>query len=186
MSLIEEATMSAELEARIAALEAEIARLHAKEGVTATFNRYLYGLDTGYPEDVLDAYADDAVLDVINFPPEGVDMHFEGRDAIAPLYASYAERKRIAGGHNAANVAIAVGPGNTTASLTAYFTTTHNLGAQGGRYEGDLRLDPDGRWRFTRLDIISAWGFRAETTPLSEHVPLERSRGAGKSATHGS
>lgn len=169
---------------RIAALEAEVARLRAREQITATFNQYLYSLDTAFGDGILDAYAEDCVLDVINFPPDGIDMHFEGRDAMRPLYEPYGDRESlIAGGHTSSNIAIAVADDATTASLTAYFTTTANKGIQGGRYEGTLRLDPDGKWRFVTLAIISAWGFRPEATSVSDPVPIERSAFGGKPAT---
>ena len=173
-----------ELKDRIDALEQEVARLRAREAVTATFNRYLYSLDTGYGDDILDCFADDAVLDVLNFPPDGVDMHFEGRDAMRPLYEPYGSREKlIAGGHTSSNIAIVVDEAAARASLTAYFTTTSNRGVQGGRYEGTLHLEPDGVWRFTTLAIISAWGFRpSEAAPVSEAVPVERSAFAGKPA----
>jgi hypothetical protein len=177
--------MTAELETRIAALEADVARLRAREEVQAAFNRYLYGLDTAFGDVILDSYAEDCVLDVVNFPPDGVDMHFEGRDAMRPLYEPYGSRpSMIAGGHTASNIAIQVDAGATTASLTSYFTTTSNHGAQGGRYEGTLRLDPDGRWRFVTLAIISAWGCHPESAKaISEAVPIERSIFGGHPAT---
>ena len=68
--------MSDDLENRVEALEAEVRRLRAREGIIHTFNQYLYGADTGYEEDILDTFAEDAVLDVLNFPPDGKDMHF--------------------------------------------------------------------------------------------------------------
>ena len=174
-----------DLEARVAALEAEVARLRAREGVTAAFNKYLYSLDTAFGDSLLDVYAVDCVLDVLNFPPDGVDMHFEGRDAMRPLYEPYGNRESlIAGGHTTANIAIAVGDDATTAALTAYFTTTSNRGVQGGRYEGTMRLEPDGHWRFDTLAIISAWGFHPnETTHVSDPVPIERSVFGGREAT---
>ena len=173
-----------ELKDRIEALEQEVARLRAREAVTATFNRYLYSLDTGYGDDLLDSFAEDAVLDVLNFPPDGVDMHFEGREAMKSLFEPYASREKlIAGGHTSSNIAIVIDDAAATASLTAYFTTTSNRGAQGGRYEGTLRLDPDGIWRFTTLAIISAWGFRPSApATVSEPVPVERSAFAGRPA----
>ena len=173
-----------DVEARLAELEAEVTRLRAREAVVATFNKYLYSMDTGFGDGVLDAYADDAVLDVINFPPDGVDMHFEGREQMRSLYAPYGERESmIAGGHNATNIAIEVDPDATTASLTAYFTTTRPVGIQGGRYEGTLRLDEDGKWRFSTLAIISAWGWRADVTKVSDPVPIDRSAYGGEPAT---
>jgi opacity protein-like surface antigen len=88
-------------------LRARVARLEAKEEVLSTFNQYLYGLDTGFGEDILDSFAEDAILDVPNFG--GEDLHFEGRDAIAPLYASYGEGEpRVGGGHHTANIAVNV------------------------------------------------------------------------------
>lgn len=177
--------MSDELAARVASLEAEVARLRAREAITATFNQYLYGLDTGHGDAILDTYAEDAVLDVVNFPPDGVDMHFEGREAMKPLYAPYAERPSlIGGGHTSSNIAIEVDDGATGASLTSYFTTTSNRGVQGGRYEGTLRLDDDGKWRFTTLAIISAWGFHPrDAKEISDPVDVARSAFSGRPAT---
>ena len=168
---------------RIAALEAEVARLRAKEDILATFNQYLYSLDTGFADLILDAYATDAVLDVINFPPDGVDMHFEGREAMAPLYAPYGERTpMIAGGHNATNVAVVVNDGASSAQVSAYFTTTRQAGIQGGRYEGTMQPSADGRWRWTDLAIISAWGWSTDAERISESVPITRSRFNGHEA----
>lgn len=177
--------MTDDLAARVEALEEEVAALRARERVIATFNQYLYSLDTGFGDALLDVFAEDAVLDVLNFPPDGVDMHFEGRDAMRPLYEPYGSRPSlIAGGHTSANVAVAVDDGATSASLTAYFTTTSNRGVQGGRYEGTLRVDDDGAWRFVTLAIISAWGFHPnDAKTVSEPVPIERSAFAGRPAT---
>ena len=174
-----------DLEARVAQLEAEVARLRAREGVTAAFNQYLYALDTGFGDAILDVYAEDAVLDVLNFPPDGVDMHFEGRDAMRPLYEPYGSRESlIAGGHTSSNIAIAVGDDATTASITSYFTTTSNRGVQGGRYEGTMRLEEDGKWRFVTLAIISAWGFHPnDAKHVSDPVPIARSAFGGREAT---
>ena len=176
-----------DLEQRIVELEAEVARLRAREAITATFNQYLYALDTRFGDRILDTYAEDAVLDVLNFPPDGVDMHYEGREAMRVLYAPYGDMESlIAGGHNAANVAIDVAANAQTASLTAYFTTTSNRGVQGGRYEGTLREDADGKWRFVTLAIISAWGCHpAEAKAVSDPVPIERSVFGGREATAG-
>jgi Phosphotransferase enzyme family/SnoaL-like domain len=168
----------------MASLEARVARLEAIEAVRATFNQYLYGLDTGNVADVLDSYGPDCVLDVLNFPPDGVDMHFDGRDAIAPLYAPYGKRTpMIAGGHNATNVAIDIAPDGRSAVLSSYFTTTRNVGVQGGRYEGVLHPHSDGRWRFATLSIISAWGWETDVRPVSQPVAVTRSRFAGRPAT---
>ena len=175
--------MSENLEDRISALEGEVRRLRAREGVIQTFNQYLYGADTGYEEDILDTFADDAVLDVLNFPPDGVDMHFEGKEAIAPLYERYrSKRSIIAGGHTTSNISIVIDEIASSASLSAYFTTTRSAGVQGGRYEGLLKLEDDGRWRFTELSIISAWGWTADVKKISDPVDADRSRFKGRPA----
>ena len=165
-------------------LEAEVRRLRAKDEVLSAFNKYLYALDTGHGEAILDSYAADAILDVLNFPPDGVDMHFEGRDEMAPLYRPYGERPAtITGGHNATNIAIEVAGSATEAALTAYFTTTRPSGVHGGRYEGTLRREHDGRGRFVTLALISAWGWTAQVDRVSESVPASRSAFDAKPAT---
>lgn len=174
------------LEQEVIELRARLARLEAKEAIQATFNQYLYSLDTGNSAGIIDAYSVDAVLDVINFPPKNEDLHFEGRDAISTLYTRYGKvpsDRAIAGGHNSTNVSIAVSADAQSATLTAYFATTHNFGAQGGRYEGTLVLCDDGHWRFQTLSIISAWGFRAETEKVSDPVNVRQSRFGGAPAT---
>ena len=176
--------MTDELEQRITQLEREVRQLRAKEGAIAAFNQYLYGIDTGFIPDILDAFSENAILDVINFPPDGVDMHFEGRSEMESLYQRYQSRSGIiSGGHNATNISLIVDDDSKKASLTSYFTTTRPGGIQGGRYEGFLSYEDDGKWRFSQLAIISAWGWTAETQKLSDSVNADRSLFGGKSAS---
>ena len=111
--------MSNELEA----LEARVARLEAKEAVLSTLNRYLYSLDTGFGDDIIDCYTEDAVLDVPNFPDAGgKDLHFEGRAEIAPLYAPYGEREPgIGGGHHTATALLSIGTAGVIGAAIYYF-----------------------------------------------------------------
>ena len=165
-------------------LRARVARLEAKEMVLSTFNQYLYGLDTGFGEDILDVYTEDAILDVPNFG--GEDLHFEGRDAIAPLYASYGEGEpRIGGGHHTANIAVNVHLDLTRADVSSYFMTPGGSGVGGGRYEGVMRLDDDGKWRWETLTITSSFGFRAEHAErTTESVSVDYSPFGGHHAAY--
>ena len=45
-----------EFEQRITQLENEVRRLRSREDALATFNQYLYGIDTGFIPDILDAF----------------------------------------------------------------------------------------------------------------------------------
>jgi hypothetical protein len=162
----------------IEALKHRIARLEAKEAVLSTLNRYLYSLDTGFGEDIIDCYTDDAVLDVPNFPGAGGDdLHFEGRAEIAPLYAPYSEgTPKINGGHHSANIGINISDDIATAEVSTYFMTSTPNGVQGGRYEGTMRLEEDRQWRWQKLSITSAWGWKAtQFETVSEAVGLEYS-----------
>lgn len=168
-------------------LRARVARLEAKEAVLSTLNRYLYSLDTGFGDDIIDCYTDDAVLDVPNFPDAGgQDLHFEGREEIAPLYAPYASRGTgIGGGHHTANIAVNVAVDLRTAEVSSYFMTSIANGVQGGRYEGVMRHEADGVWRWQTLSITSAWGWRAvEYETVSEPVSVEHSPFGGHHAAY--
>jgi hypothetical protein len=168
-------------------LRARLGRLEAKEAVLSALNRYLYSLDTGFGDDIIDCYTDDAVLDVPNFPDAGgADLHFEGRDEIAPLYAPYGEREsRIGGGHHSANIAVNVAVDLQTARVSTYFMTGTQNGVQGGRYEGIMRNEPDGVWRWQTLSITSAWGWKATNfETVSESVSLEGSPFGGRHAAY--
>ncbi len=164
-------------------LRARLARLEAKEAVLSAFNRYLYCLDTGFGEDIIDCYTEDAVLDVPNFPgADGADLHFEGRAEIAPLYAPYAAAEpRIGGGHHSANIAVNVAFNCKRAEVSSYFMTSTPNGVQGGRYEGVMHHEADGKWRWKMLSITSAWGWRAvQYETVSEPVGLEHSPFGGR------
>ena len=169
------------------ALQARVARLEAKEAVLSAFNRYLYCLDTGFGDDIVDCYTDDAILDVPNFPGAGgQDLHFEGRAEIAPLYAPYSEGpKGIRGGHHSANIAVNVTHDLHRADVTAYFMTSTENGVQGGRYEGTMRHEDDGQWRWQQLSITSARGWKAnDYETVSEPVGLEYSSFGGRHAAY--
>jgi hypothetical protein len=137
-------------------LRGRIARLEAKEACISTFNEYLHYLDGEFTEDLLDLFAPDAELDVMNYPPgSGDNLSFHGRQGIRPLYKDH---HGIMSRHHSANVTVNVHPDCTTAELSAYFVTAINYGLTGGIYEA--RLKPlDTKWRFTWLRISSNWGW---------------------------
>ena len=116
----------------------------------------------------------------------GQDLHFEGRAEIEPLYAPYGNGpKGIRGGHHSANLAINVALDLRTADVGAYFMTTTPNGVQGGRNEGTMHHCPDGQWRWHRLAITSAWGWKArEFDTVSEPVGLEYSPFGGRHAAY--
>lgn len=153
-------------------LKARVARLEAKEEVLSNFNQYLYSMDTGYGDDILTTFCTDAVLDVPNFPgAKGDDLHFEGRDKIASLYKPYNHEPRIGGGHHTANMAVNVHPDLKLTDVSAYFMTSGQGGVQGGRYEGMMRKESEGKWCWQTLTITSAWGFSAKDfTTVSKPV----------------
>lgn len=164
-------------------LTKRIDRLEAKEAVLSAFNRYLYSLDTGFGDEIIDCYTEDAVLDVPNFPGAGGDdLHFEGKTAIAPLYAPYGEREpRINGGHHSANIAINVSADSQRAEVSAYFMTSMEKGVQGGRYEGVMVKCEDAVWRWQTVAITSAWGWSVDTAQTTtEAVDLRYSPFGGR------
>jgi hypothetical protein len=153
-------------------LRSRIARLEAREACVSSFNEYLHHLDAVYTDELLAVFAADAHLDVVNFPPgSGRNLAFDGRDAIRKLY------EKVPAGisrHHSANVTVAVRPDAQEAELSAYFITSSAYGFGGGLYQGTL-APADGRWCFTRLRIVSTWGWvlPQETPPyLSEHLGL--------------
>ena len=101
-------------------MRSRLARLEAKEAVVSTFNQYLYSMDTGFGDDLIATFCDDAVLDVPNFSGAGGDdLHYEGRDNIAALYKPYNHEPRIGGGHHTANLAVNVHPDVDLADVSA-------------------------------------------------------------------
>tara|TARA_A100001037_G_scaffold275056_1_gene273304 strand:+ start:344 stop:913 length:570 start_codon:yes stop_codon:yes gene_type:complete len=171
---------------KLGLLQERVLRLEAKEAVLSAFNRYLYCLDTGFGNEIVDCFTEDAILDVPNFPNAGGnDLHFEGRKEIAPLYAPYGDREPgIGGGHHSANIAINVRLDLLTAEVTSYFMTGSTSAIQGGRYEGIMRRSED-TWRWEKLTITSAWGWRVkEYETISEPVSLKFSPFGGRHAVY--
>lgn len=176
-----------ELTARLAATEARLARLEAKEAVLSTFNEYLYHLDIGYPDELVPAvFTADAVLEVINFPPGTMDdLEMTGHAEILPLYADHTvTAPAIQGGHHATNIAVDVALDAQSAELSAYFlTAVGGFGfIQGGLYQGTAVPDGD-RWRFARFRIISGWGWRVTRDAVrqtTDTVPAERAHRGGR------
>ena len=143
---------------RLEELEAKVRRLEGKEGCLSTFNEYLHHLDGDRPEELLQAFAPDAELTVVNFPPgSGKDLHFNGRDEIRPLYA---EHRAGIGRHHSANITVDVN--GDEAELSSYFATSGPYGWGGGQYQVICRRYPE-KWLIQRMWIVSTWGWRLKS-----------------------
>ena len=165
-------------------LEARIARLEATEAVRRTFNRYLYFLDGGKVDDLLEVFALDATMEAMNYPPgTGGTLRFEGRERIGELY-----RPLKAGSfrHNSTNTSIAVADDARSATLTSYFLTAAPNAIQGGVYEGTMRAvgdDPAGTWEIVTWRVASQWGWNVAGDPATYANPLHAfTQGDGRPA----
>lgn len=147
--------MSSELDE----LRRRLDRLEAREACLSTFHEYLHYLDGDFVEELMEVFAPDAELNVIDFPPgTGKDLHFKGRAEIRPLYAAHAGG---IGRHHSANVTVNPAPDAKGAELSAYFITSGAFQFGGGLYQIALRAEPE-RWLFQRMNIVSTWGWRIE------------------------
>ena len=167
----------------LAELRARVARLEAERAVISTFNEYFYNMDIGYTDGILDVFHEDALLEVINFPPGTMDdLRFEGRAAMRELYGPHSSAEpTLSGGHHSANVQVNVADDCSSAELSAYFMTSGGHGGLGGgMYQGTFVPDGD-KWRISHYRIISNWGWSPdEWTKRTESLPASKAKRGGK------
>ena len=152
----EEFQMTDATPGEFASLRARVERIEAVEACRGRFNAYLYYLDAGHLEDLLDLFADDARLELQNFPPgSGGKLLYTGPDEIRGLYAAFVgEGAR----HHSANVSVVPSEALDQVEMTAYFQTAIEYTLTGGMYE--LQLQPGyGSWQISRMRISSTWGW---------------------------
>jgi hypothetical protein len=160
----------------LADLRARVRRCEAIEVCRGRFNEYLYYLDGGHLEDLIDLFGDDIRLELMNFPPgTGGDLHYTGLDEIRKLYAAFiGEGAR----HHSANVSVVLNEAVDRADMIAYFQTALEYALTGGIYE--LQLEPRlATWKITRMRISSTWGW---AIPHSDPPFLTEPLGASTSA----
>ena len=153
----------------LAELRDRVKRLEASEACINTFNEYLHYLDGEFVDDVVEVFAEDAELQLMNYPlGSGKNPIYKGREDIRPIYADH---RGIKTRHHASNATVNVHPDLQTADLSAYFFTAIVYGLTGGIYECTLKLI-EGKWLITYLRITSTWGWRVphEDPPFLDNV----------------
>jgi hypothetical protein len=154
-------------------LRRRVERIEAMEACRGRFNAYLYHLDGGHLDDLLELFADDARLELQNFPPgTGGNLLYTGPDEIRGLYAAFVgEGAR----HHSANVSVVPSEALDRVEVTAYFHTAIEYALTGGIYE--LQLRPrHSAWQISHMRISSTWGW---AIPHSDPPFLKEPFGAG-------
>jgi hypothetical protein len=157
----------------LAELRGRVERCEAIETCRCRFNEYLYYLDAGHLDDLVDLFSDDIRLELRNFPPgTGKDIEYTGLDEVRKLYAAFAgEGAR----HHSSNVSVVLSDAANQAEVTAYFHTSIEYALTGGIYE--LRLEPrPSTWHITWMRISSTWGW---AVPHTDPPFLSEAFGAG-------
>jgi hypothetical protein len=165
--------MTDSMASELAGLRARVERCEAIETCRGRFNEYLYYLDGGHLDELIELFADDGRLELMNFPPgSGNDLHYDGSDEIRKLYAAFiGEGAR----HHSANVSIVLSETGDRAEVIAYFQTAVEYALTGGIYE--LELQPvHTTWQITRMRISSTWGW---SVPHTDPPFLKEPFGAG-------
>jgi hypothetical protein len=141
-------------------VEARLTRLEAAEAVRSALARYVYLMDGGFVDELLDVFTDDAEFVAANEPPgTGGTVVHRGRDDIGGHY------RALPFGwfrHHTTNTSIDVSADATEAQVSSYFLTSFPGGVQGGLYEGTFQHDTDGTWRIRNWNITSSWGWGGE------------------------
>src|SRR5262249_14307058 len=152
------------------------------------FNEYLYNLDFGHVDALLDVFTEDATWVLVNFPPAGSGTRTElkGRQAISTWYAPTSASNTFGAGHYVTNVEVRVAKDCSSAQLKAYFHQPHYLvprglprGLLGGMYDLRLVSQPD-KWRIADFRDFVSWAWKPTSAEsLAYGLPLETFSDAG-------
>ena len=148
------------VEARLAALEARLARLEDEEAIRRTWRDYCRCLDAEDWQGLADVYAPDGALEIVglNGLVAGIDGVYRGRGEIISRFyqpAMESAAKEAVGlhatGHISTNMQIEL-DGERATTLAYFFEMVANEQVLIGIYQHRLRRWPD-RWRFDFLRI---------------------------------
>jgi 3-phenylpropionate/cinnamic acid dioxygenase small subunit len=161
-----EEIMTQDLQAVVADLSARLARLEAERAILDTMHRYAHMLDYGDNEGWLDLFVDDAVWDMRIRDLEKRHGRYHGRGEAhdkGVRFAGQAALRSFIEGHSSAPEAwhkhllvepvITLSPDGRSAEVHSFFERIDEHKGQRviyafGRYIDQLKLCPDGRWRF--------------------------------------
>lgn len=152
-------------------LRQRVARLEAAECVRSTVVQYIYLLDAGRVDELVDLFTPNAEFTAENEPGgTGLRASATGRDQIRAHFTNLPFGYFR---HHLTNTTVNVVASAASATLTSYFNTTFPQGIQGGVYEGELVRGRDGQWRITTWQVTSSWGWRAgdEAFAYFEELP---------------
>ncbi|MEZ5262648.1 MAG: nuclear transport factor 2 family protein [Acidimicrobiales bacterium] len=132
-------------------------------GVTTTLLDYCDCVDENRPEDFAALFVEDGVF--AEGDPALGRAHIEARfrKLLRPMTATT---------HHLSNIRVFPGEDGNTATARAHIYAWHQL-ADGnqfeiwGRYVDELRLEPDGRWRFVRREVQVAGAKGIEVSGLT-------------------
>ena len=153
-------------------------------GISETLFDYCQFVDEARVDDFSGLFTEDAVYDM--------GLQLEGRASIRKVVSRMLEGW-VATSHHVTNIrAREVGAGSAEAMCSVYAWHQRLDGSQyelWGRYVDRLRLEPDGRWRFTerRVQLAGSRGIEGLSVPAVPRRPLSGRPGpSGRTSSAGS